>query len=56
MRLLTSTALSSLLLAAADSVHAGENLDSFNTAPPHTQMNLCNIHFHKNADLLSPMH
>lgn len=90
MRLLTSTALSTLLLAAAGAAHAqldsghvadsvidaqhqalaentrdqgfgpqsprdlenpaGSNLRLFNTAPAHTQMNLCNIHFHKNAE------
>lgn len=32
-----------------DSV-AGENTRSFSTAPSHTEMNLCNIHFHKNAE------
>jgi len=30
--------------------HAGANTRLFSTAPPHTQMNLCNIHFHKNAE------
>jgi hypothetical protein len=90
MRLLTSTAFSTLLLAAAGSAHAqldsghvadsiidaqhqalaentrgqgfgpqsprdlenpaGSNLRVFSTAPAHTQMNLCNIHFHKNAE------
>jgi len=30
--------------------HSGSNLRVINTAPPHTQMNLCNIHFHKNAE------
>lgn len=90
MRLLTSTALSTLLLAAAGAAHAqldsghvadsvidaqhqalaentrdqgfgpqsprdlenpaGSNLRLSNTAPAHTQMNLCNIHFHKNAE------
>ncbi|VVH58647.1 FIG01204449: hypothetical protein, partial [uncultured Gammaproteobacteria bacterium] len=29
---------------------AGDNLLKFNTAPLSTQMNLCNIHFHKNAE------
>ncbi|CAC9494075.1 hypothetical protein BPUTSESOX_1142 [uncultured Gammaproteobacteria bacterium] len=29
---------------------AGDNLLTFNTAPLSTQMNLCNIHFHKNAE------
>jgi len=29
---------------------AGSNKISFNTAPAYTQMNLCNIHFHKNAE------
>jgi len=29
---------------------AGSNNRAFNTAPAHTQMNLCNIHFHKNAE------
>jgi len=29
---------------------AGSNLRSFNAAPPSTKMNLCNIHFHKNAE------
>ena len=28
----------------------GNNPIIFNTAPPYTQMNLCNIHFHKNAE------
>ncbi len=28
----------------------GNNRISFSTAPPHEQMNLCNIHFHKNAE------
>lgn len=32
-----------------DSVE-GNNPIIFNTAPPYTQMNLCNIHFHKNAE------
>ena len=32
-----------------DSV-AGSNTIAFNTAPAYTQMNLCNIHFHKNAE------
>ena len=90
MRLLTTTALSTLLLASAGAAHAqldsghvadsvidaqhqalaentrdqgfgpqsprdlenpaGSNLRLFNTAPAHTQMNLCNIHFHKNAE------
>jgi hypothetical protein len=90
MRLLTSTALSTLLLASAGAAHAqldsghvadsvidaqhqalaentrdqgfgpqsprdlenpaGSNLRLFSTPPAHTQMNLCNIHFHKNAE------
>ena len=29
---------------------SGSNNISFNEAPPYTQMNLCNIHFHKNAE------
>lgn len=29
---------------------SGNNNISFNTAPPYSQMNLCNIHFHKNAE------
>lgn len=29
---------------------AGSNSRFFNTAPPSTEMNLCNIHFHKNAE------
>lgn len=29
---------------------AGSNQRIFNTAPPSTEMNLCNIHFHKNAE------
>lgn len=29
---------------------AGENKRVFGMAPPSTQMNLCNIHFHKNAE------
>jgi len=29
---------------------AGGNPVIFGTAPPHTQMNLCNIHFHKHAE------
>ncbi|WP_429738970.1 delta-class carbonic anhydrase [Enterovibrio makurazakiensis] len=29
---------------------AGSNTLSFNAAPAYTQMNLCNIHFHKNAE------
>lgn len=29
---------------------AGANERSFGTAPAHTEMNLCNIHFHKNAE------
>ncbi|MDH5359802.1 MAG: delta-class carbonic anhydrase [Gammaproteobacteria bacterium] len=29
---------------------AGNNHRAFNTAPAHNQMNLCNIHFHKNAE------
>ncbi|MDX1587779.1 MAG: delta-class carbonic anhydrase [Oleiphilaceae bacterium] len=28
----------------------GVNLRKFAKAPPHTEMNLCNIHFHKNAE------
>ncbi len=28
----------------------GKNTREFNDAPPHTEMNLCNIHFHKNAE------
>ncbi|CCQ12532.1 hypothetical protein PALB_34710 [Pseudoalteromonas luteoviolacea B = ATCC 29581] len=28
----------------------GENARSFSKAPPSTEMNLCNIHFHKNAE------
>lgn len=31
-----------------DSVSGNNNI-SFSTAPPYSQMNLCNIHFHKNA-------
>lgn len=29
---------------------AGNNSRVFETAPPHTQMNLCNIHFHEGAE------
>lgn len=29
---------------------AGNNLQSFSAAPASTEMNLCNIHFHKNAE------
>lgn len=29
---------------------SGSNTVSFGTAPAHTKMNLCNIHFHKNAE------
>jgi hypothetical protein len=29
---------------------SGDNKRVFGTAPSHTQMNLCNIHFHKNAE------
>lgn len=29
---------------------AGNNHLEFNDAPPYTEMNLCNIHFHKNAE------
>lgn len=29
---------------------AGENLRSFNDAPPYQEMNLCNIHFHEGAE------
>ena len=29
---------------------AGNNARAFNAAPAYTQMNLCNIHFHKNAE------
>ncbi|MEP2533291.1 delta-class carbonic anhydrase [Shimia sp.] len=29
---------------------AGNNARDFGTAPAHTQMNLCNIHFHENAE------
>lgn len=29
---------------------AGSNTRVFETAPPYTQMNLCDIHFHKNAE------
>lgn len=29
---------------------SGDNRVSFNPAPPYSQMNLCNIHFHKNAE------
>ncbi|WP_291990656.1 delta-class carbonic anhydrase [Candidatus Accumulibacter sp. ACC007] len=29
---------------------SGSNTISFGTAPAHTEMNLCNIHFHKNAE------
>jgi len=29
---------------------AGKNRRTFNAAPAHTEMNLCNIHFHKNAE------
>ena len=28
----------------------GENKRSFTMAPPSTEMNLCNIHFHENAE------
>lgn len=28
----------------------GNNLRTFSAAPPYTDMNLCNIHFHKNAE------
>jgi len=28
----------------------GNNMRAFEAAPPHTEMNLCNIHFHKNAE------
>ena len=28
----------------------GNNYRTFGDAPPHTKMNLCNIHFHKNAE------
>lgn len=31
-------------------VKDGVNLRAFSQAPVHTQMNLCNIHFHKNAE------
>ncbi|WP_227267347.1 delta-class carbonic anhydrase [Roseobacter weihaiensis] len=31
-------------------VLAGNNERAFATAPAHTEMNLCNIHFHKNAE------
>ncbi|MCF6264589.1 MAG: hypothetical protein L3J24_13520 [Xanthomonadales bacterium] len=30
--------------------HAGNNQRAFNPAPAYTEMNLCNIHFHKNAE------
>ncbi|TGD70984.1 hypothetical protein E4634_20510 [Mangrovimicrobium sediminis] len=30
--------------------HAGLNKRAFNNAPPADEMNLCNIHFHKNAE------
>lgn len=30
--------------------HAGSNDRVFSAAPPHVEMNLCNIHFHKNAE------
>ncbi|NOY66626.1 MAG: hypothetical protein GXP13_04355 [Gammaproteobacteria bacterium] len=30
--------------------NAGQNERAFNTAPANTKMNLCNIHFHKNAE------
>lgn len=30
--------------------HAGKNQRIFNAAPAYTDMNLCNIHFHKNAE------
>jgi hypothetical protein len=30
--------------------YIGQNLIKFNTAPAYTEMNLCNIHFHKNAE------
>ena len=30
--------------------HSGNNSRLFNAAPAYTQMNLCNIHFHKNAE------
>ena len=29
---------------------AGSNTVVYNMAPAHTEMNLCNIHFHKNAE------
>ena len=29
---------------------AGNNIPQFNAAPTHSEMNLCNIHFHKNAE------
>ncbi len=29
---------------------AGQNTISFEAAPPYSEMNLCNIHFHKNAE------
>ena len=29
---------------------AGTNTRSFEAAPPHTEMNLCNIHFHEGAE------
>ena len=32
-----------------DSVEGNNTLD-FNSAPPYTEMNLCNIHFHENAE------
>ncbi|HHD75549.1 MAG TPA: hypothetical protein ENK82_09665 [Campylobacterales bacterium] len=28
----------------------GDNTRAFNSAPPYTEMNLCNIHFHENAE------
>jgi len=33
---------------------AGTNSRSFNDAPAYTEMNLCNIHFHKNAEHKGP--
>lgn len=32
------------------SQHAGENTRAFSTAPAYTAMNLCDIHFHENAE------
>lgn len=32
------------------STHTGQNTVLFNKAPPYTELNLCNIHFHENAE------